>query len=163
MTKLITTNPPSPLGALRSYGQLPAMFNEHWLEEALSAFNKWEKAFENPNAHYPYDISYLKDENNNPTEYRLDIALAGVGKESIKLSIKDQHLIIEVNKTHNRDEDPNVNWLRTGISYRNTKLQFSLGKDVDIRKITSSYKDGLLCIVVPVLKTKVTDIEIKVD
>jgi HSP20 family molecular chaperone IbpA len=163
MTKLITTNNNSHLGALRGYSQLPALFNEHWLQDALSSFDKWDKAFEIQGVHYPYDISYIKDESGEPINYRLDIALAGVGKENIKLNVKDQQLTVDVKRGFDRLDEPKSTWLKTGISYRETKLQFQLGKDVDIKKITSNYKDGLLRVDIPVAKQKATEINIKVD
>lgn len=162
-TKIITTNNNSHLGALRGFGQLPALFNQHWLHDALSAFDRWDKAFELSGVHYPYDISYLKDEIGSPTEYRLDIALAGVPKDNIKLSVKDQQLSVEVTRGKDRLDEPKSAWLKTGISYREAKLQFQLGKDVDIKKINSSYKDGLLRVTIPVVTPDVTDIVINVD
>jgi len=162
MTKLITTTNPH-LGALRGFSQLPALFNEHWLQDALTHFDRWDKAFELQGVHYPYDISYIKGEDDQPTHYRLDIALAGVGKDNIKLSVKDQQLTVDVQRGFDRLDEPKSEWLKTGISYRDTKLQFQLGKDVDIKKITSAYKEGLLRVTIPVAKQKVTDITIQVD
>jgi HSP20 family molecular chaperone IbpA len=161
-TKLITSNN-SHLGALRGFSQLPALFNQHWLQDALSAFDKWDKAFELSGVHYPYDISYIKDENGDPSHYRLDIALAGVGKDNIKLNVKDQQLIVDVQRGSDRLEEPKSAWLKTGISYRDAKLQFQLGKDVDVKKINSSYKDGLLRVTIPVKQPDITDITIQVD
>lgn len=161
-TKLITTGNPH-LRTLQGFSQLPALFNQHWLQDALSAFDKWDKAFELSGVHYPYDISYIKDDQGEPLQYRLDIALAGVGKDNIKLNVKDQQLIVEVLKATDRLDEPKSTWLKTGISYRETKLQFQLGKDVDVKKINSSYKDGLLRVTIPVKKPDVTDIVINVD
>lgn len=161
-TKLITTNNPV-YGAMSGLSQLPALFNQHWLRDALSAFDRWDKAFELSGVHYPYDISYLKDENGNPTHYRLDIALAGIGRDNIKLNVKDQQLIVDVVRGSERSQEPEGTWLKTGISYRDAKLQFQLGKDVDVKKIRSSYKDGLLRVTIPVKQPDVTDIIINVD
>jgi|688.fasta_scaffold845053_2 HSP20 family molecular chaperone IbpA len=160
-TKLITTT--SPFGALRGFGQLPALFNEHWLHDALSSFDKWDKAFDLQGVHYPYDISFIKTKEGTPTEYYLDIALAGILKEDIKLSVKDQHLIVDVKPSFDRLSQDKCSWLKTGISYRDTKLQFQLGKDADYNNISSSFKNGLLRVTIPVKQTKVTDITINVD
>ena len=162
-TKILTTNNNSHLGALRGFSQLPALFNQHWLQDALTAFDKWDKAFEQNGVHYPYDISFIKDESGSPQYYRLDIALAGVGKDNIKLSVKDRQLTIDVSRGEDRLDEPKSAWLKTGISYREAKLQFQLGKDVDIKNINSSYKDGLLRVIIPVTKPDVTDIVINVD
>ncbi len=160
-TKLITTT--SPFGALRGFGQLPALFNENWLQDALSSFDKWDKAFDLQGVHYPYDVYFIKDQEGNPTEYHLDIALAGIAKEDIKLSVKDQQLIVEVKPMFDRLLIDNSSWLKTGISYRDAKLQFQLGKDVNPNKITSSFKDGLLRVIIPVKQPKINEISITVD
>lgn len=162
MTKIITKD--SPLaGTLQGFNQLPALFNENWLKDVFSGFSSWDKAFDQQNVHYPYDISYIRDEHDNPANYRLDIALAGVGKDNIKLSVKDQHLIVEVDRPPKTTAETEATWLKTGISYRTAKLQFQLGKDVDIKRISSSYKDGLLRVTIPVKKTEIRDIQISVD
>lgn len=163
MTKLITTKDNPFAGALHGFNQLPALFNENWLKDVFANFDKWDKAFDLQNVHYPYDISYIKDEHGNPVSYRLDIALAGVGKDNVKLSVKDQHLVVEVDRPTKTNLESEAVWLKTGISYRTAKLQFQLGKDVDVKKISSSYKDGLLRVSIPVKKSEVTDIEISVD
>lgn len=155
MTKLMT-----PL--VRTARQLPALFNENWLGEALSAFDRWDKAFEQENAHYPYDVSYIKDKNGDPVEYRLEIALAGIDKENIKLNVKENHLVVEVSKQPKQDRDDLV-WLRNNISYRAANLVFSLGKDVDKENIKSKYRDGLLSVYIPIVKPMITDIEISVE
>ena len=161
MTKLITKTNNTPFGALQGFNHLPALFNESWLNDVLN-LDKWDKAFEMPGVHYPYDISYVKDATGAAIEYHLDVALAGVGKDNIKLSVKDQHLIIEVSKNVEPQNSDSIK-LKSGISYRNTKLQFKLDKDVNSKKITSSYKDGLLNVVIPVSQPEVTNIQIKVD
>lgn len=163
MTKLITTKDNPFLGTLHGFNQLPALFNENWLKDVFSNFDRWDKAFDLQNVHYPYDISYIKDDSGNPTSYRLDIALAGVGKDNIKLSVKDQHLLVEVDRPDKTSTESEAVWLKSGISYRTARLEFQLGKDVDVKKISSSYKDGLLRVTIPVKKTEVTDIQISVD
>ena len=161
MTKLINTN--FPFGALRGSGQLPALFNERWLTDALSAFDKWDRAFEQQNVHYPYDVSCTVDGDDNPVSYNLDIALAGITREDIKLNVKENQLIIDINKTTNKTETPKVVSLKNGISYRSCKLQFTLGKNADAKNITSVFKDGLLKINIPVIQPESTNITISVD
>jgi HSP20 family molecular chaperone IbpA len=154
------TNIIAPL--VRRSRQLPALFNENWLSDALSQFDKWEKAWDLTNVHYPYDVSYTLDDNNEIVSYQLDIALAGVGKENIKLNVKDQCLILDIDRK-DRVEDKNTVWAKTGISYRQSRLQYSLGKNVDVKRIKSTYKDGMLSVYIPLTKAKVTDIEISVE
>lgn len=142
--------------------RLPALFNDNWLEDALSSFNKWDKAFDQENVHYPYDVSYVKDKEGNPEAYKLDIALAGISKDNIHLSVKEDHLVIEVDKQE-KDKDNQLVWLRNNISHRAAKLVFTLGKDVAKDQIKSRYRDGLLSVDIPIRKAPVTDIEISVE
>ena len=159
-TKLITTT--TPFGALRGFSQLPALFNEHWLEDAFSSFDKWDKAFDLQNVHYPYDVSVKKDERSNPVAYLLDIALAGLNKENIKLSVKERQLLIEIIKPSDSVNEDTITLLKSGISRRGAKLQFALGKDADVKNISSSFTNGLLRITVPVQVPEITDIDISV-
>lgn len=162
MTKLLSNKGVPFAGQLHGLDQLPALFNENWLKDVFYGLDKWEKAFDLQNVHYPYDISYIKDELNKPTEYRLDIALAGVGKDNIKLSVADDHLLIDVERPPFSKGDNSIP-LRNGISYRQAKLKFQLGKNVDVDKIKSSYKDGLLSVTLPIFKSETKNISIRVD
>lgn len=164
MTKILTTNNnTSPWGSLRAKSHMPALFNENWLEDIFSSFDNWDKAFDLQNVHYPYDVSVKKNDRDIPLEYRLDIALAGVSKTDIRLSVKESQLLIEISKPSSQETEDKVTWLKNGISRRAAKLQFSLGKDVDIKNISSSFKDGLLRVVIPVIQPDITDININVD
>ena len=163
MTKLLTNKDNPFAGTLHGFNQLPALFNENWLKDVFANLDKWDKAFDLQNVHYPYNISYLKDEMGNPTFYRLDVALAGIGKDNVKLSVKDQHLLVEVDRPTKTILESEAVWLKNGISYRSAKLQFQLGKDVDIDNISSSYKDGILRVTIPVKRTEIKNIQIAVD
>ena len=163
MTKLLTNKDNPFAGTLHGFNQLPALFNEHWLKDVFATFDKWDKAFDLQNVHYPYNISYIKDEKDNPICYRLDVALAGIGKDNVKLSVKDQHLLVEVERPNKTPLESEAVWLKNGISYRSAKLQFQLGKDVDVDNISSSYKDGILRVSIPIKRVEVKNIQIIVD
>jgi HSP20 family molecular chaperone IbpA len=163
-TKLIQSN--KPFGAqVPGFNQFPALFNDNWFN---SFFKDVDKAFEAPGVHYPYDILVCKDPETSTTfEYEIHVALAGLSKEDIKIQVKENKLIININPTedsnNNVSKDYFVEYLRNGISYRKASLEFSLAKDVDSQNICSKFKDGLLKVYIPLTEKTSTDITIDVD
>lgn len=160
MTTTIKTYEPSyTVGHYGSHGyQLPAIFNDSWFN---SLFGDIEKAFEIPNAVYPYNVRATTNTDGEPTSYIVEVALAGVGKNNIDIKIKDGHLKININKDDEEDKD--VYYVRKGISKRKGSLSFALSEKTDAKNITSTYTDGLLRVTVPVKQPEVYNIDIKVN
>jgi HSP20 family molecular chaperone IbpA len=142
----------------RVFSRLPDLFNDNWLSNSI---NNWEKALDVPNAVYPYNIKLVKNDKGEDKQYEIEVALAGVGKNNIDIKVKDTLLNIEVKHNDSEDKDEN-SYLRKGISQRKGKLAFSLGEKVQRKKISSSYIDGLLKVVVPVSQPETLDIDVKV-
>lgn len=141
----------------RVLSRLPDLFNDNWLS---SAIGNLDKALDVPNAVYPYNIKLIKNEKGEEKQYEIEVALAGVGKNNIDIKVKDTLLNIEV-KCLDTDEDKN-SYLRKGISQRKGKLSFSLGENVQRKKISSSYIDGLLKVIIPLSQPETLDIDVKV-
>jgi HSP20 family protein len=141
------------------YSQLPALFNDSWLTDVLKDF---DKAFDIPNATYPYNIKAKTDKSGNPLEYIIEVALAGVGKDNINVNVKEGHLFINVEKEEDADGE-SVSYVRKGISRRKGQISFVLKDTADIKNISSNYTDGLLRVTVPVKQPEVYNIDIKVD
>jgi len=144
------------------FNQLPALFNDNWFN---SFFKDVDKAFEAPGVHYPYNVLiYRTPEDNIPFEYEIQVALAGLKRSDIKIQVKENRLLININPEE--DEPPAdrlISYLRSGISYRKASLEFSLAKEVDIQQIYSNFKEGLLRVHIPLNQPKSTDIIIDVD
>lgn len=140
----------------RVLSRLPDLFNDNWLS---SAINNWDKALDVPNAVYPYNIKLIKNDKGEEKQYEIEVALAGVGKNNIDVKVKDALLNIEVK---NPDEEEKNSYLRRGISQRKGKISFSLGEKVQKKKISSSYIDGLLKVIVPLAQPETLDIDVKV-
>jgi HSP20 family molecular chaperone IbpA len=141
----------------RVLSRLPDLFNDNWLANAI---DNWDKALDVPNAVYPYNIKLVKNEKGEEKLYEIEVALAGVGKNNIDVKVKDTLLNIEVKNPEL--EDNKNSYLRKGISQRKGKLSFSLGEKVQKKKISSSYIDGLLRVVVPLAQPETLDIDVKV-
>ena len=140
------------------YSQLPALFNDSWLTEV---FKDLDKAFDIPNATYPYNIVATTDPEGSPVAYYIEVALAGVGKDNIKVHVKEGHLFINVEKEDTEPDEYTV-YHRKGISRRKGQLSFTLKDNTDVKSISSTYTDGLLRVKVPVVKPEVQNISIEV-
>ena len=159
MTAKLTTYVPGHLASAdRVFRHLPALFNDNWLN---NMFGEVEKAFEVPNAVYPYNVVQVTDSNKEVKAYRVEVALAGVGKDSIDVKVREGKLHINVSQDK---EDPSetVSYLKKGISQRKGSLTFNLDEKVNSKKITSSYKDGLLQVVIPVVQPETIDVDVEV-
>jgi len=141
------------------YNQLPGLFNESWLNSVIKDF---DKAFDIPNATYPYNIVSETDPEGNPYAYYIEVALAGVGKDNITVNVKEGKLHINVNKEE-EEYDETIHFLRKGISKRKGQMTFTLNDNTDIKNISSTYTDGLLRVKVPVVKPEVVSIDVKVN
>jgi HSP20 family molecular chaperone IbpA len=141
------------------YSQLPSLFNDNWL---TSVVKDLDKAFDIPNAVYPYNIVAETDPDGTPTTYFIEVALAGVGKDYISVSVKENKLLIDVSK-EDGEYDETVIFHRRGISRRKGQLSFSIKDNTDVKNITSTYTDGLLRVRVPVKKPEVLNIDVKVN
>jgi HSP20 family molecular chaperone IbpA len=137
---------------------MPDLFSQNWLSNIADS---WDRALEAPNAVYPYNIKLVKNKGGEEIQYEIELALAGVKKENIEIKVKDSDLNIEVKHSENTIE--NGEYLRKGISHRKGRLSFSLGEKVNKKKIKSSYVDGLLTVVVPLVEPETLDIDIKVS
>jgi len=142
-----------------SYSQLPSLFNDNWL---TSVVKDLDKAFDIPNAVYPYNIVAETDPDGTPTTYFIEVALAGVGKDHISVSVKENKLLIDVSKEDGEYAET-VIFHRKGISRRKGQLSFSIKDNTDVKNITSTYTDGLLRVRVPVKKPEVLNIDVTVN
>lgn len=147
------------VSADRVLRQLPALFNDNWLN---SVFGDFDKAFDVPNAVYPYNVVQVTNSLKEVTEYRVEVALAGVGKENIDVKVREGKL--QINILYSKEETPEtVSYLKKGISQRKGSMTFNLDEKVSAKKITSSYKDGLLQVVIPVVQPETIDVDIEVE
>ena len=161
MTTQIATYAPGRFASPdRVFRHLPALFNDNWLN---NIFGEVEKAFEIPNAVYPYNVIQVRNTKDEVTRYELEVALAGVGKENIDVKVRDGQLHISVNNKEKEEIPAAVTYLKKGISERRGSMTFNLDEKVNSKKITSAYKDGLLRVSIPVVQPETIDIDVKVE
>ena len=162
MTTKITTYVPGQYPsteAERVYRQLPALFNDHWLD---SLFGGVDKAFDVPNAVYPYNVIQVSNSEHEVIQYEVEVALAGVGKENIDVKVREGKLHINVLKEKEEPQNA-VLFLKKGISQRKGSMTFNLDEKVNSKKIRSSYKDGLLRVIIPVVQPETIDVDVEVE
>jgi HSP20 family molecular chaperone IbpA len=159
MTTLATYVPGHFSSTERVYRQLPALFNDNWLN---NIFGEVDKAFDVPNAVYPYNVLQVRNTKDEILQYEVEVALAGVGKDSIDVKVRDGKLHIDINKDK-EEVSETVTYLKKGISQRKGSMTFNLDEKVNSKKISSSYKDGLLKIIIPAVKPETIDIDVKVE
>lgn len=160
MTTQITTYAPGRFASTdRVFRQLPALFNDNWLN---NVFGEFEKAFEVPNAVYPYNVIQVRNSKQEDVQYEVEVALAGVSKENIDVKVRDGQLHINISKDKEEVTDTTT-YLKKGISQRRGSMSFNLDEKVNSKKITSSYKDGLLRVIIPVVQPETIDVDIKVE
>jgi len=140
--------------------QLPALFNDSWIKEVFEDLD-FGRAFDIRNAVYPYNVKATIDKEGHPTSYIIEVALAGIGKDNIGIKVRDGHLVIDIEKEE-EVEDASTTYVRKGISKRKGQLSFALSEKTSAKKITSTYTDGLLRVVVPVVQPEVINIDVKV-
>lgn len=157
-TQLATLVPGHFASADRVFRHLPALFNDNWLN---SVFGEVEKAFDVPNAVYPYNVLQVRNSKQEVIQYKVEVALAGVGKDNIDVKVRDGKLHINIGKEKDEPDDT-VSYLKKGISQRKGSMTFNLDEKVNSKKISSSYKDGLLQVTIPVVQPETIDIDIEV-
>lgn len=162
MTTLTTLTPGHYSSTERVYRQLPALFNDSWFNSLFTS--ELDKAFDVPNAIYPYNVKTIKNKNGELTEYVVEVALAGIGKNNIDIKVRDGYLYISVTKEEKTEEcKDSCSYVKRGISTRKGQLSFLLNENANVKEIKSSYVDGLLRVTVPVTQPEVLNIDIKVD
>ena len=160
MTTQITTYAPGRLASTdRVLRQLPALFNDYWLN---NVFGEVDRAFEIPNAVYPYNVIQVRNSKQEDVQYEVEVALAGVGKENIDVKVRDGQLHINIAKEKEEASDT-LTYLKKGISQRKGSMTFNLDEKVNSKKITSTYKDGLLRVIIPVVQPETIDVDIEVE
>lgn len=159
----LTTYTPGRIFATadRGFNQLPVLFNDSWFKSIIG--EDFEKAFDVPNAVYPYNIKTVRDSKKEIREYIIEVALAGIGRENIDVKVREGRLQIDVAHNEKEEEVGDVEYARKGISKRKGQLSFQLGEKANIKKITSTYIDGLLKVVVPVTQPEIVNIDVKVN
>lgn len=95
--------------------------------------------------------------------FELNAELPGLSKDNFKLTLDNDHLILEGEKKHEH-ENRNGHYYRTERSYGAFKRTFKLTDSVNKKKIRAAYRDGILRITLPKSKeAKPKAIEVNIN
>ena len=82
-------------------------------------------------------------------EYKVEVAVPGMHKESFEVKLDNDYLLISCNKEDSK-EDKGENFVRKEFGYSSFSRSFHLPSDlVETDKIGASYIDGILCVTLP--------------
>ena len=107
-------------------------------DSIFEEFDRMLESTERYNSNYPpYNIRKISE-----NDYKIEIALAGYGKEEIELELKDSTLSVR-NKQKEKvvNEDANV-VIHKGISTRQFERTFTISEDIKVKN--AELKNGLL-------------------
>jgi HSP20 family molecular chaperone IbpA len=118
---------------------VPALWGDRFLENIFGKYTLDQIV--GVGEGYPTDIVETRDADGKTSGYEIAVALAGIPKENIEVSIEGDTLHIDVRKT---EVDNTGRWfISKGISTRAMSAQYLL-YGIDRGKIESEFKDGLL-------------------
>lgn len=84
------------------------------------------------------------------TDFSLELAIPGLGKEDIKISVdKDQLTISSEKKSDVEEKEDNGTYTRREFSYQSFKRSFTLPESVDTDKIDAKFENGVLYLHLP--------------
>jgi len=133
----------------------PTVFTPRFIN---SFFNAMDDIFEDSKSIIPYNVVQIIQDK-RVTATQIEVALAVYDKADIKLKIVGEELQILVEKTEKK-ENATRQYLHKGISGRSFQLKFTLPGVYDKAGITSTFKNGLLTVNIPVLKEEIINVSI---
>jgi HSP20 family protein len=123
----------------------PSIFDGTFLDTFM---RDWEDGFKYAQpATYPTDIVEIKDKEGNVTGHEVDIALAGIPKDNISVTVEPDKLVIKVEKKE-KENTSERNYVRKGISHRSMMVTYGL-HGVDSDKIEATFEEGMLKVKLP--------------
>jgi len=126
---------------------LPNLFTDRVFNEMMEALERSPSIYHQDSSGYPVDIAERTSEEGVVLSYEIIVALAGIRKENLDVSIDGDELTIIVRKA-SETESKTRKIIQKGISSRAMELRYKLN-GIDKAGIKSCFKDGLLKIELP--------------
>jgi HSP20 family protein len=145
-----------PAGSLIPFGRFDSVF-----QEFDGLFGRFHSLLDNcfnanvenlqPKALFP-KVNVV----DNPTNYDVEIAVAGFNKGDVALEIKDNTLYIDAEKKEDICcDEGNKKYLRREIAYRSFKRAILFPAEVDTSAISAKYENGIIKCRINKIKTEV--------
>ncbi|MCK9615781.1 MAG: Hsp20/alpha crystallin family protein [Candidatus Omnitrophica bacterium] len=125
----------------------PNLFTEKAFSDMMEVLDRSPSLYHQDVSGYPVDIVEVLSEEGTVSAYEIIVALAGIKKENIDISMDGDYLTLVVKKV-SESEDKTRKLIQKGISSRAMELKYKLF-GIDNAGIKSSFKDGLLTIELP--------------
>jgi len=135
---------------LATHSLLPSLFDSKGFERFFED-TAW---IDGTKGTYPCNIYYNESTKNTVLEY----ALAGFSKDEIKISVVNDKLTIET--VTSIADNSEIKYYKQGIAKRNMKVTWQLSATIDKKNINTTFKDGLLTIVLPKIAEEVLTITV---
>lgn len=125
---------------------LPSIFDGNFLDKFMKDWSDGF-AYSPSTTSYPTDIVEIKDKEGNVIGHEVDIALAGIPKDNINVTVEPDKLVIRVEKVEKENTEER-NYVRRGISQRSMMVTYGL-HGVDSNKIEATFEEGMLKVKLP--------------
>jgi HSP20 family molecular chaperone IbpA len=136
---------------------LPSLFDPKIFDDLFTRDIEYS-----PLSTYPFNQYYDKERKETILEY----ALAGFSKDEISVTVEDNQLLISADSKAKFTDPEKIVTYNHGIAKRSMKVKWQFGNTqstVDVKGIKTSFKDGLLRIVLPDKEKDVLTIPISID
>ena len=125
------------------------------LWEMMDMFNNpFERKIENHglrNIKRPHNLVNVKDESGKVVAQKLSVVTTPFKKEDVTAQVVGDTLVVKCGSENIKDQE-NEDVIFRGISSQSYQFELKLGKMVDKEHITGENVDGVLTIVLPLLK-----------
>jgi len=120
----------------------------HWM---AGKRRRWEKRrkFQGGQNHPAVNIQEYDD------KYELFLSAPGLSKEEIKVSLKDNFLIISAERKE-FELGEKARWMKYEFTPGGFKREFELSEKVDLENISAKYEGGILIMTFPKFESSVT-------
>ena len=83
-------------------------------------------------------------------QYEMDVIAPGCRKEDFAINVDNNILTISFNhKDERKDQNEKMGWVRNEYLQKSFTRSFTMDDTVDVNKISATYKDGILHLVLP--------------
>ncbi len=136
----------------------PARSMYHWRNDFINDFINNDRIFNPSRENWFPEVDVTEDENN----YQVHLELPGLSKDDVKISFKDDVLMISGEKKYEEKEEKK-NFHHNERRFGKFQRAFRINSDVIEDKIDASFKDGVLVVDLPKAEiAKPKEIEVKV-
>ncbi|MEJ2567962.1 MAG: Hsp20/alpha crystallin family protein [candidate division WOR-3 bacterium] len=107
-----------------------------------------------------FPVADVKEDEN---KYTVTVEVPGIDKKNINIKMKNNSLLIEGEKKEENKEE-GESYIRVERSYGNFRRAFNFSSQLDTKKASAEFKDGILTVTLPKSeqeKPKEIDIKIK--